>query len=438
MHEKRERTEEESPWTAWIRAVSRPVECRTQRWRVRGSGVGGERRRGRAERRWRQRARRARHRPWPPRPRDAGAARTGGRPGQRDARGAAGSRGEGSTSAWCHWTRAESTASVSGENLCRVGSFFVVSAARGCRLPLSLGDGARRTSQGVASPCGRRSCAGRHVCVPECPSKLWKIKHLQRKRGATHYRGQTGAAAKRRQSRAGRRPRAAPAVRRVRIDEGSRRPAPRQLPAASCSRACRRRTSTASSARARCASTRAGPQPTRGSRSATRCACRRCAWPTRAERRRRRRANSRSCYEDEHLIAIDKPAGVAVHGGSGVSFGVIEQLRQARPQARFLELVHRLDKETSGLLLLAKKRSGADRAAGPVPQPRDRQDLRGAGRRRLAGEPEGDRRGAAQVPRPATASAACAPSTADDDDGRRSITLVQGGARASPASRCST
>jgi 23S rRNA pseudouridine955/2504/2580 synthase len=61
--------------------------------------------------------------------------------------------------------------------------------------------------------------------------------------------------------------------------------------------------------------------------------------------------------EDEHLLAIDKPAGVAVHGGSGVSFGVIEQLRRARPQAKFLELVHRLDKETSGVLLLAKKRS---------------------------------------------------------------------------------
>ena len=61
--------------------------------------------------------------------------------------------------------------------------------------------------------------------------------------------------------------------------------------------------------------------------------------------------------EDEHLVAIDKPAGVAVHGGSGVSFGVIEQLRRARPQARFLELVHRLDKETSGVLLVAKKRS---------------------------------------------------------------------------------
>eukprot|EP01035_Chromulina_nebulosa_P034321 gene34321-46038_t len=62
-------------------------------------------------------------------------------------------------------------------------------------------------------------------------------------------------------------------------------------------------------------------------------------------------------FEDEHLLVIDKPAGVAVHGGSGVSFGVIEQLRRARPQARFLELVHRLDKETSGALLLAKKRS---------------------------------------------------------------------------------
>jgi 23S rRNA pseudouridine955/2504/2580 synthase len=61
--------------------------------------------------------------------------------------------------------------------------------------------------------------------------------------------------------------------------------------------------------------------------------------------------------EDDHLLAIAKPAGVAVHGGSGVAFGVIEQLRRARPGLRFLELVHRLDKETSGVLLLAKKRS---------------------------------------------------------------------------------
>ena len=62
-------------------------------------------------------------------------------------------------------------------------------------------------------------------------------------------------------------------------------------------------------------------------------------------------------YEDDGMLAIDKPSGVAVHGGSGVSFGVIEQLRSARPQAKFLELVHRLDRETSGVLLLAKKRS---------------------------------------------------------------------------------
>jgi 23S rRNA pseudouridine955/2504/2580 synthase len=62
-------------------------------------------------------------------------------------------------------------------------------------------------------------------------------------------------------------------------------------------------------------------------------------------------------FEDDHLVAIDKPAGTAVHGGSGVSFGVIEQLRQARPDAKFLELVHRLDRETSGILLVAKRRS---------------------------------------------------------------------------------
>ena len=62
-------------------------------------------------------------------------------------------------------------------------------------------------------------------------------------------------------------------------------------------------------------------------------------------------------YEDDALLAIDKPAGIAVHGGSGVSFGVIEALRRQRPQARFLELAHRLDRETSGLLLVGKKRS---------------------------------------------------------------------------------
>lgn len=62
-------------------------------------------------------------------------------------------------------------------------------------------------------------------------------------------------------------------------------------------------------------------------------------------------------FEDERLLVIDKPAGMAVHGGSGVSFGVIEALRAAQPEARFLELVHRLDRETSGCLILAKRRS---------------------------------------------------------------------------------
>ena len=61
-------------------------------------------------------------------------------------------------------------------------------------------------------------------------------------------------------------------------------------------------------------------------------------------------------YEDEHLLALDKPAGMAVHGGSGICLGVIEQLRAERPDAKFLELVHRLDRDTSGCLLIAKKR----------------------------------------------------------------------------------
>lgn len=62
-------------------------------------------------------------------------------------------------------------------------------------------------------------------------------------------------------------------------------------------------------------------------------------------------------YEDEGLIVLNKPSGTAVHGGSGLSFGVIEGLRALRPEARFLELVHRLDRDTSGILLVAKKRS---------------------------------------------------------------------------------
>lgn len=62
-------------------------------------------------------------------------------------------------------------------------------------------------------------------------------------------------------------------------------------------------------------------------------------------------------YEDDSILVLNKPSGTAVHGGSGLSFGVIEGLRALRPEARFLELVHRLDRDTSGVLLVAKKRS---------------------------------------------------------------------------------
>lgn len=133
-------------------------------------------------------------------------------------------------------------------------------------------------------------------------------------------------------------------------------------------------------------------------------------------------------FEDEQLIAIDKPAGVAVHGGSGVASGVIEQLRRARPQARFLELVHRLDKETSGLLLIAKKRSaltalqdqfrarGADKAVRKTyaalvvgAWPRSRKVIDVALHKYLTAD--GERRVRAVA--------------ADADAGRRAITLVK-------------
>ncbi|KGK21175.1 23S rRNA pseudouridine(955/2504/2580) synthase RluC [Vibrio navarrensis] len=62
-------------------------------------------------------------------------------------------------------------------------------------------------------------------------------------------------------------------------------------------------------------------------------------------------------FEDDHLLILNKPSGTAVHGGSGLKFGAIEALRALRPEARFLELVHRIDRDTSGILLVAKKRS---------------------------------------------------------------------------------
>lgn len=74
-------------------------------------------------------------------------------------------------------------------------------------------------------------------------------------------------------------------------------------------------------------------------------------------------AELESCiiYEDDHLLVLNKPSGTAVHGGSGLKFGAIEALRALRPDARFLELVHRIDRDTSGILLVAKKRSALRR-----------------------------------------------------------------------------
>ena len=62
-------------------------------------------------------------------------------------------------------------------------------------------------------------------------------------------------------------------------------------------------------------------------------------------------------FEDDAIVVVDKPSGLAVHGGSGIAAGLIEQMRAARPEAKFLELVHRLDRDTSGVMLLAKQRA---------------------------------------------------------------------------------
>ncbi len=62
-------------------------------------------------------------------------------------------------------------------------------------------------------------------------------------------------------------------------------------------------------------------------------------------------------YETDSLLIINKPSGIAVHGGSGVSLGLIEAVRKLRPDARFLELIHRIDRDTSGCIMIAKKRS---------------------------------------------------------------------------------
>ncbi|VFS26341.1 Ribosomal large subunit pseudouridine synthase C [Serratia liquefaciens] len=89
-------------------------------------------------------------------------------------------------------------------------------------------------------------------------------------------------------------------------------------------------------------------------------------------------------YEDDHILVLNKPSGTAVHGGSGLSFGVIEGLRALRPEARFLELVHRLDRDTSGVLLVAKKRSALRSLHEQLRDKRHAERLSGAGARPVA------------------------------------------------------
>lgn len=78
---------------------------------------------------------------------------------------------------------------------------------------------------------------------------------------------------------------------------------------------------------------------------------------TRLDDRLLNRLETAILFEDKRIIVLNKPSGLAVHGGSGLNYGVIEALRQMRPDERQLELVHRLDRDTSGCLLIAKKRS---------------------------------------------------------------------------------
>ena len=117
-----------------------------------------------------------------------------------------------------------------------------------------------------------------------------------------------------------------------------------------------------------------------------RCVYHRCASPSLPSRRPFPRywseqLSNRLVYEDGSLLVINKPSGLAVHGGSGLSFGLIECLRQMRPDDRYLELVHRLDRDTSGLILIARRAGNFARTASAAARKACRQALPGPGGR---------------------------------------------------------
>ena len=106
----------------------------------------------------------------------------------------------------------------------------------------------------------------------------------------------------------------------------------------------------------------------------------------------------RVLYEDDDLLVLDKPAGLAVHGGSGVTVGLIEALRGLRPQAPMLELVHRLDRDTSGCLLIAKSRATLTALHRLIRAGEVHKTLSGAGGRSLAWRAARSVRGARNRP----------------------------------------
>ena len=132
-------------------------------------------------------------------------------------------------------------------------------------------------------------------------------------------------------------------------------------------------------------------------------------------------------YEDERLLAIDKPAGVAVHGGSGVSFGVIEQLRRARPGAQFLELVHRLDQgDLRACCWSPRSAARWSRCRTSSASARPARPMRRWSIGAWPANAQGDRRAAAQVPRPADGERRV---RAVAEDARRGRALDHAGAR---------
>ena len=144
------------------------------------------------------------------------------------------------------------------------------------------------------------------------------------------------------------------------------------------------------------------PGPSSGWQRAIRCACRRYARavpdaPRRVPAALIEAVERAVIHEDDRLLVLDKPAGLAVHGGSGLSFGVIEALRASRP-SETLELAHRLDRDTSGCLIVARRSSALADPARAAARRRGAEELPGAAGGTLEPRPQAHRCAAAYRP----------------------------------------